>query len=82
LRVFGMELAPKNVLKTSAPLFNTIPYFRLEYFTFTCTVLQATYSNTRSYNFRVNVKIMPCLRTFGHSRERTKWVDERELRNL
>lgn len=52
---FGMELGPKNLRKISAPLFNNMLNFSLEYFTFPSTVLQATISSTRSYNFCVNV---------------------------
>ena len=53
--VFGIELAPKNIWKISAPLFNTMLNFSLEYFTFPSAALQATDSNTRSYNFCVKV---------------------------
>jgi hypothetical protein len=68
---FGMELAPKSFWKISAPLFNTMLNFSSEYFTFPSTVLQATDSNTRSYNFSVNV-------SSDFSRSEDVWAQQRE----
>jgi hypothetical protein len=72
-----MELAPKNFWKISAPLFNTMLNFSLEYFTFLSTVLQTTDSSTLGYNFCVNVS-SDLSRSENNAMSEEVWAQQRE----
>jgi len=72
-----VELGPKIFWKISAPLFNNMLNFSLEYFTFPSTVLQATDSNTRSYNFCVNVS-SDLSRSENNAISEDVWAQQRE----